>query len=226
MTVSIHTAYVSADTAAVACTTAQPPAPHAQRSIRSGRPRKLSAQQDRQVVRLIDAKRPDHYGFGSGLWTRQTVQQLLLARFQVSLSLLSVSKMLQRLGLVLPHQPQRGAMLADLTRHTCADVLFLCTNQPVAADLQPLVSADNAEYGLYACNLLGAFWYASCPGPIGAAKLTVLLKRMMRGRLRPVTLVLDGCPAEWTAAATACASSMLGRLVVALPAAVDTQAKE
>ncbi len=176
--------------------------------------------------RLMNAKRPDHYGFGSSLWTRQTVQQLLLARFQVSLSLLSVSKLLLRLGLVMPHQPLRGAVLAELTRHTCADVLFLRTDQPLATCAPTLTNTNDAIYGLYASNLLGAFWYASCPGLIDSANLVGLLKRLLRGRLRPVMLVFVGCPAEWTAAAAAHAATTHGRLTVALTRPADTQTKE
>lgn len=48
------------------------------RALRSskgtGRPRKLTAAQERQVFRWVNGKNPQQYGFGVGLWTRQIVQ--------------------------------------------------------------------------------------------------------------------------------------------------------
>lgn len=48
----------------------------------SGRPRKLSAAQQRQVFRWINGKNPQQYGFDFGLWTRQIVQSLVLCVFR------------------------------------------------------------------------------------------------------------------------------------------------
>ncbi len=41
------------------------------------RPRKLTAAQERQVLRWVNGKRTDQHGFDFGLWTRQIVQQQL-----------------------------------------------------------------------------------------------------------------------------------------------------
>jgi transposase len=58
------------------------------RSIKgTGRPRKLTEAQERQVFRWVNGKRPDQYGFDFGLWTLQIVQELLVNRFDVKLSL-------------------------------------------------------------------------------------------------------------------------------------------
>lgn len=194
-----------------------PKAPTSSKS--SGRPRKLSLQQERQVLRLIDAKRPDHYGLGSGLWTRQIVQQLLLARFQVQLSLLSISKLLKRLGLVIPadsQQPSRRDVnwpdLCALARRNGAEVLFwhitqMWVESPVAA-----LHDGKAVSAIVATNVQGAFWFASYPGLMEPLRAAVVLGKLMRGRRRPVILVLAGCPAEWTAAACAHAATTHGRL--------------
>ena len=63
----------------------------------TGRPRKLTPAQERQVVRWVNGKRPDQYGFDFGLWTRQIVQALLRERFEVSLCLASIGALLARL---------------------------------------------------------------------------------------------------------------------------------
>lgn len=50
----------------------------------TGRPRKLTAVQERQVFRWINGKDPRQYGFDFGLWTRQVVAELVADRFGVS----------------------------------------------------------------------------------------------------------------------------------------------
>ena len=82
------------------------------RALRSskgtGRPRKLTAAQERQVFRWVNGKRPDQYGFDFGLWTRQVVQELVLQRFEVCLSLASIGALLARLGLTAQKPLERA----------------------------------------------------------------------------------------------------------------------
>lgn len=51
----------------------------------TGRPRKLTAAQERLVFDWVNGKRPDEHGFDAGLWTRQIVRELVLARFGIAL---------------------------------------------------------------------------------------------------------------------------------------------
>src|SRR3712207_4747105 len=44
----------------------------------TGRPKKLSKAQERQVFRWINGKNPMQYKFDFGLWTRQVVRELVL----------------------------------------------------------------------------------------------------------------------------------------------------
>lgn len=74
----------------------------------TGRPRKLTPAQERQVFRWVNGKRPDQYGFDFGLWTRQVVQELVLQRFEVCLSLASIDALLARLGLTAQKPLQRA----------------------------------------------------------------------------------------------------------------------
>jgi transposase len=62
----------------------------------TGRPRKLTPAQKRQVLRWIDGKNPLQYGFDFALWTRRIVGELIAQRFGVSLSLASVGVLLAR----------------------------------------------------------------------------------------------------------------------------------
>ena len=78
----------------------------------TGRPRKLTAAQERQVFRWINGKDPRQYGFDFGLWTRQVVAELVADRFGVKLSLASVGKLLAELGLT-PQKPLMRAYERD-----------------------------------------------------------------------------------------------------------------
>ena len=78
----------------------------------TGRPRKLTAVQERQVFRWINGKDPRQYGFDFGLWTRQVVAELVADRFGVKLSLASVGKLLAELGLT-PQKPLMRAYERD-----------------------------------------------------------------------------------------------------------------
>ena len=78
----------------------------------TGRPRKLTATQERQVFDWVNGKRPDEHGFDADLWTRQIVRELVLARFGIELSLVSVGALLARLGLT-PQKPLERAYQRD-----------------------------------------------------------------------------------------------------------------
>jgi transposase len=83
------------------------------RALRSrkgtGRPRKLTTAQGRQVFRWINGKNPRQYGFDFDLWTRQVVAELIADRFGVELGPASIGKLLAALGLT----PQKPLMRAS-----------------------------------------------------------------------------------------------------------------
>jgi len=78
----------------------------------TGRPRTLTAAQERQVFRWINGKNPRQYGFDFGLWTRQIVCELIVRRFGVRLSLASIGAVLARQGLT-PQKPLQRAYQRD-----------------------------------------------------------------------------------------------------------------
>ena len=68
-----------------------------------GRPPKLSAAQLRTLYTMIVGADPRQYAFEFALWTRDTVRALIRREFGVSLSAVSVGRLLRTLGL----SPQR-----------------------------------------------------------------------------------------------------------------------
>jgi transposase len=78
----------------------------------TGRPRKLTKSQGRQVFRWINGKDPRQYGFDFGLWTRLVVAELISDKFGIRLSLASIGKLLAELALT-PQKPLMRAYERD-----------------------------------------------------------------------------------------------------------------
>jgi len=78
----------------------------------TGRPRKLTKSQEQRVFHWIEGKDPCQYGFDFSLWTRNVVAELISDRFDATLSLASVGKLLAELGLTL-QKPLRRAYERD-----------------------------------------------------------------------------------------------------------------
>lgn len=73
-----------------------------------GRPPKLTDAPAQSVRVWILSKDPRQYGFDFGLWTRKTVQLLILEELGVALRLTSVGRLLATLH-IMPHNPLRRA---------------------------------------------------------------------------------------------------------------------
>ena len=65
----------------------------------------------------------------------------------------------------------------------------------------PVVSVPGQRQGISAASAVstkGAFWFATYAGGLNGALFVTLLRRMMRGRRRPLHLIVDGLPAHRT----------------------------
>jgi len=70
-----------------------------------GRPRKVRPEQMRWLYRTVTAKSPLQYRFEFALWTREMIRILLREEFGLKLSLASVGRLLQQLGLTCQRPP-------------------------------------------------------------------------------------------------------------------------
>lgn len=191
----------------------------------TGRHCKLTAAQQKQVFRWINGKNPMQYGFDFGLWTRAVVRELILKKFAVSLSVTSVGTLLVRLGLT-PQKPLQRAYqrdpqaverwqretypaIARQARQTGADIRFWDESGFRADAVQgktwgvkgqtPVVLRPGQRQSISAAsavNAKGAFWFATYQGGLTGELFVALLKKMMRGRKKPIYLVVDGLPAH------------------------------
>jgi len=220
---------------------------HGLKALRStkatGRPRKLTLTQERQVLRWINGKRPDQYGFDFGLWTRQIVQELLLSRFAVRLSLASIGALLARLGLTAQKPLQRAYQrdpeavakwkcetfpaIAIEARSSGADIMFW-DESGFRADAvhgktwakkgqTPVIDRPGQRQSISAASAIsakGAFWFATYEGALTGELFVDLLKKLMHRRKKPVRLVVDGLPAHKKALVKEYVASTAGKLTL------------
>jgi transposase len=190
-----------------------------------GRPPTLTSKQLEQVRRWINGKDPRPYGFDFGLWTRQVVRELIAQRFGVPLGLTTVGRLLAQLG-ITPQKPLRRAYerdpvaIARWQRETFpalrrrakrrgAEIFFL-DEAGVRSDAPlgrtwaprgetPVVPTSGRRQAVNAISTLtarGAFWYRTYTGRLNAPTCEAFLRAFLKGRRRPVLLVLDRHPAH------------------------------
>lgn len=80
-----------------------------------GRPPGLSDEHMAELMRIIVGKNPQQLDFGPALWTRGIVRELIQRKFGVSLSEVSVGRILHKLGLS-PQRPLYRAYEQDMAK--------------------------------------------------------------------------------------------------------------
>ncbi|MFN0185145.1 MAG: IS630 family transposase [Aquabacterium sp.] len=191
----------------------------------TGRPTKLTAAQQVQVFRWINGKDPRQYGLDFGLWTRNVAATLIEQKFGVRLGVTAVGRLLSRLGLT-PQKPLQRAYqrdpqaierwqretypgIAAAARQSGADVYFWDESGFRADTVHgktwalkgktPVIQRPGQRQSISAAsavNAKGGFWFATYQGAMNAELFIELLKKMMKGRSKPVHLVVDGLPAH------------------------------
>ena len=209
----------------------------------TGRPCKLTASQQALVFRWINGKDPRQYGLDFGLWTRQIAATLIEQKFGVSVGVTAVGRMLARLG-VTPQKPLQRAYqrdpqaierwqretypgIAAAARQSGADIYFW-DESGFRADAvhgktwapkgkTPVIARPGQRQSISAAsavNAKGGFWFATYPGALNAELFIELLEKMMKGRRKPVHLVVDGLPAHKKANVREYIESTKGKLTM------------
>jgi transposase len=191
----------------------------------SGRPRTLTAAQERQVFRWINGRDPRQYGFDFGLWTRQIVSALIEKKFGVRLKVTAVGMLLAKLGLT-PQKPLQRAYqrdpeaiarwqhetyprLAQEAKARGAQIYFWDESGFRADAVRgktwgvqgqtPVVAVPGQRQSMSAAsaiNARGAFWFVTYQGSLNAELFVDYLQRLMKHRKKPLTLILDSLPAH------------------------------
>jgi transposase len=209
----------------------------------SGRPRRLTSEQEAQIFVWVNGKNPQQYGFDFGLWTRQVVRELVNQKLGVLLSLASIGAILARVGLT-PQKPLQRAYqrdqqavdhwvkesypaLARRARKERAEIYFWDESGFRAEAVHgktwgakgqtPVVQRPGQRPSVSAAsavNAKGAFWFEMYEGALTGERFVELLERMMAGQKRPVHLVIDGLPAHKKACVRQYVAQTQGRLTL------------
>jgi len=207
-----------------------------------GRKPALSPRQKLKVRSWICGKDPRQYGFDFGLWTRQIVSALIQEKFGITLGLTAVGRLLNQLEITPQKPLRRAyerdpiaienwkrekypALKARAKRRK-AEIFFL-DEAGVRSDQvlgrtwgekgkTPEVRTSGQRQSINAIsaiNARGAFWYEVYSGRFNATRFKEeFLKSFMRGRKRPVFLVVDGHPSHRAKMISAYVKQQKGRL--------------
>lgn len=190
-----------------------------------GAPPKLDARQMDELARMIRHDTPLQYKFEFALWTLALIRELIKRHFGVSLSEVSVGRLMKRLGftaqrplyrawqqdpvLVEQWREHEYPKIAARARREGALVMFAdesgirsdhhagTTWAPVGQT--PVVTATGARYGLNmlsAISAQGHLRFMTVEGRVNAEVFRRFLQRLITGMQRKIFLVVDGHPAH------------------------------
>ncbi len=188
-----------------------------------GRPPKLNGKQLKKLYDLITLKNPLQLKFKFALWTRSMIRELIRIRFGVSLSEVSVGRLLRKLGLS-PQKPLRRAYqqnpeaverwkkeeypaIREEAKSQGAEILF-ADEASVRSDYHsgttwapvgktPVVEATGARFSLNlisAVSVNGTLRFMTVDGRLTAPKFIEFLKRLLHRAERPIFLIVDRHP--------------------------------
>jgi transposase len=209
----------------------------------TGRPRSLSPAQEQQVFRWVNGRDPRQYGLDFGLWTRAVVAELIEQKFDIRLGLTAVGELLAKLDLT-PQKPLQRAYQRDpqaierWQRETYpaiarraqvegAEILFWDESGFRADTVHgktwglrghtPVVQRPGQRQSVSAASAVsakGGFWFCTYTGALNGELFVALLKQLMRGRKKPVHLIVDGLPAHNKAVVREYVARLAGRLTL------------
>ena len=213
-----------------------------------GRAPKLSGEQMRRLYTLITGADPRQLEFEFALWTREMVRQLIRREFRVSLSAVSVGRLLRTLGLS-PQRPlwrawqanpeavqrwrdeQFPAIRAEAKK--AGATVYFADEAGIRSDYHagttwapvgqtPVVKATGARHSLNmisAVTAQGLLRFSTFTGGFTAARFIEFCKKLLADTDGPVYLVVDGHPAHRAKLVTEFVDSTDGRLrLFVLPA--------
>lgn len=190
-----------------------------------GAPSKLDAKQLAQLSRLLREKNPLQLKFSYALWTLAMIRELIGEQFAVSLSEVSVGRLMRRIGFT-PQRPLYRAWQQDreaverwqresypeIARRAKREnaMIFFADEAGLRSDHHagttwapkgrtPMVKATGRRFSmnmLSAVNNLGHFRFMVVEGGVNGAVFCEFLERLITGVDRKIFLIVDGHPAH------------------------------
>jgi transposase len=186
-----------------------------------GRPMKIQPAQVRWLYRTITDKSPLQFRFEFALWTREMIRVLLQEKFQLKLSLASVGRLLNQLGLTcqrplfraMEQDPQRVRRwleqeypaIRQQARQVGAEIYF-GDEAGVRSDCHagttwgvkgqtPVVRSTGQRSSvnmISAVSAGGALRFLLTKSKVNGSVFVEFLKRLIHNAAKPIFLILDG----------------------------------
>jgi transposase len=206
-----------------------------------GKQPKLTKAQKQKVFDLVTSKNPLQLKFAFALWTRAMVKDLIQDQFAISLSEVSVGRLLRELGLT-PQRPLRRAYQQNPERverwlkdeypaiqaeaKAAKATIYFGDEAGVRSDYHsgttwapkgqtPVVRTTGARHSLNlvsAISAKGSMRFMTVKGKMTADRFIEFLGRLLKNQSTPVFLIVDGHPVHRSAQVRNFVESTEGRL--------------
>jgi len=206
-----------------------------------GRPKRLEGKQIQWIYQTVTSKNPLQFKLPFALWTRAQIRTLIARRFGVTLSLVSVGRLLAQLGLTCQkplfraYQQDRSLVerwleeeypkIRAQAKREKAEIFFE-DESGVRSDFHsgttwapkgrtPVVRVTGQRFSLNmisAVSARGLLRFMVVCGGVGARVSIGFLKRLMHAQRRPIYLIVDGHPSHRSKLVKAYVESLQGKL--------------
>lgn len=206
-----------------------------------GKQPKLNRAQKQKIFDIVTSKNPLQLKFAFALWTRAMVKDFILDQFAISLSEVSVGRLLHELGLT-PQRPLRRAYQQNPERVTywlreeypaiqkeanaVKATIYFGDEAGVRSDYHsgttwapkgqtPVVRTTGARHSLNlvsAVSAKGAMRFMTVKGKLTTDRFIEFLERLLKNQNAPVFLIVDGHPVHRSARVKAFVEATDGRL--------------